>query len=56
MLPIINSGQKVETALDSSTYQLVVDDFYEEVVDEAATFGQLEDVQVLENLNDHMIG
>jgi len=46
----------VASALDAETYQLAADDFYEEICDELATYGQLEDIQVLENLNDHMIG
>jgi splicing factor U2AF subunit len=56
MIPLVNAGQNVADVLDAETYQLAVDDFYEEICDELATYGQMEDVQVLENLNDHMIG
>ena len=56
MIPIVNACGDVEKELDPETYQMVVDDFYEEIVQELGQFGQLEDVQVIENLNDHMIG
>ncbi len=56
MIPIVNAGENVEKSIDAYTYQLAVDDFYEEIIDELSKYGQLEDVQVLENLNDHMIG
>ena len=32
------------------------DEFYEEIFDELKTFGRVEDVQVCENLGDHMVG
>eukprot|EP00606_Chrysophyceae_sp_TOSAG23-5_P000210 GSChrysophyteH2.ASY1.ANO1.1438.1 assembled CDS len=56
MIPIVNAGGDVSKELDPHTYQMVIDDFYEEMVEELSQFGQLEDVQVVENLNDHMIG
>jgi splicing factor U2AF 35 kDa subunit len=56
MIPIVNEGKDVEKELDVKMYQLTVDDIYEEIVEEVSKFGQLEDVQLLENLNDHMIG
>jgi splicing factor U2AF 35 kDa subunit len=56
MIPIVNKSDDVIKELDMSTYQLTIDDFYEEIVDEFSKLGQLEDIQVLENLNDHMIG
>jgi len=56
MIPIVNAGENVTDLLDAETYQLAVDDFFEEICDELATYGQVEDIQVLENLNDHMIG
>ena len=46
----------LKTDQNPSIAFLAIDDIYEEIVDEASTFGQLEDVQLLENLNDHMIG
>ena len=41
---------------DQLTLQQVFDDFLEEIVEELTKYGKLEDVQVMENLGDHMIG
>eukprot|EP00602_Paraphysomonas_sp_CaronLab_P005379 CAMPEP_0185020360 /NCGR_PEP_ID=MMETSP1103-20130426/2948_1 /TAXON_ID=36769 /ORGANISM="Paraphysomonas bandaiensis, Strain Caron Lab Isolate" /LENGTH=284 /DNA_ID=CAMNT_0027551199 /DNA_START=233 /DNA_END=1088 /DNA_ORIENTATION=+ len=42
--------------LDENKIQEEFDDFYEEIFDELKTFGTVEDVQVCENLGDHMVG
>ena len=55
MIPHINAGQSAES-MDRNTMQEVLDDFLEEIVIECSKYGNLEDVQVLENLGEHMIG
>lgn len=42
--------------VDEQRIQEEFDLFYEEIFEEFATFGQLEEVQVCENLGDHMVG
>ncbi len=55
MIPHVNSGASPES-MDKTTMQEVLDDFLEEIVEECGKYGKLEDVQVLENLGEHMIG
>ena len=55
MIPLVNSGTQVGK-FDQLTLQQVFDDFLEEIVEELSKYGNLEDVQVMENLGDHMIG
>lgn len=42
--------------LDPKKVQEEFDDFYEEVYDELAKFGEIEELNVCENLGDHMVG
>ena len=51
----VNSGKSAMN-MDSLTMQQAYDDFLEEIVEEFSKYGKLEDVQVVENLGDHMIG
>lgn len=55
MIPVINSGGSVQK-MDQDKVQLDFDYFYEELFEELRKFGTIEDIQVLENLADHMIG
>lgn len=40
----------------SKHHQTSLDDFYEELYEECKKFGKIEDIQVCENLGDHMVG
>jgi splicing factor U2AF 35 kDa subunit len=42
--------------VDDKQIQAEFDEFYEEIFDELSKFGTLEEVQVCENLGDHMVG
>ena len=42
--------------LDPKKVQEEFDDFYEEVYDELAGYGEIEELNVCENLGDHMVG
>jgi len=42
--------------LDPKKVQEEFDDFYEEVYDELAKYGEIEELNVCENLGDHMVG
>lgn len=55
LIPHVNAGKSAMNfpAID---LQQAFDDFLEEVVEELSKYGKLLDVQVLENLGDHMIG
>jgi splicing factor U2AF subunit len=55
MIPHVNAGNSIMN-IDQLMMQQVFDDFLEEIVEELNKFGRLEDVQVVENLGDHMIG
>lgn len=55
MISVINAGGDPRT-LDDANVQKDFDLFYEELFEEARKFGTVEDIQVLENLGDHMIG
>ena len=55
LIPIINSGGNPRQ-LDDRLMQLEFDHFYEELFEEMRKFGTVEEIQVLENLGDHMIG
>jgi splicing factor U2AF subunit len=44
------------TQVDEGGLQEEFDLFYEEIFEELANFGELEEVQVCENLGDHMVG
>ena len=43
-------------SIDQSKFQEDFDEFYEEIFGELTKFGKIEDVQVCENLGDHMVG
>ena len=55
LIPHVNSGHSA-MAMDALTMQQAYDDFLEEIVEELSRYGKLEDVQIVENLGDHMIG
>jgi splicing factor U2AF subunit len=43
-------------AMDKRKFQEDFDEFYDEIFEEFHKYGKLEDVQVCENLGDHMVG
>lgn len=55
MIPVVNSGGDIRY-MDMAKLQDDFNTFYEEVYEEMRKFGKVEDVQVLENLGNHMIG
>jgi splicing factor U2AF 35 kDa subunit len=58
--PATNFAQTGPTSManagDDSAVQEHFDDFYEEVYEELANFGKVEELVVCANLGDHMIG
>ena len=44
------------SSLDEKKTQEDFEDFYEEVFEEMAKFGRLEDLHVVDNLGDHLVG
>ncbi|KAJ1434698.1 hypothetical protein B484DRAFT_417361 [Ochromonadaceae sp. CCMP2298] len=42
--------------IDKGKFHEALDDFYEEIFEEFSKYGKLEDIQVCENLGDHMVG
>lgn len=55
MIAIAAAGGDV-SLLDKDKAQQILDDFYEEVYEEVKQFGKIEDIQVCENLGEHMVG
>jgi splicing factor U2AF subunit len=55
MCSIASAGGNINM-IDRGKYQDALDDFYEEIFEEFRNFGKLEDIQVCENLGDHMVG
>jgi splicing factor U2AF subunit len=55
MCAIASAGGDPST-IDKVAYQENFDEFYEEVFEEFMNYGKIEDVQVCENLGDHMVG
>lgn len=55
MCAVASAGGNINL-IDRSKFQESLDDFYEEIFEELRNFGKLEDVQVCENLGDHMVG
>ena len=54
MCAIVASGGDLET-LDKKKFQEDYDDFYYEVFEEFKTYGVIEEMQINENLGDHMV-
>jgi len=44
------------TGLDEKVVQQQFDEFFEDVFEEMANFGEVEELNVCENLGDHLIG
>jgi len=55
MCAVASAGGNINL-IDRAKFQEALDDFYEEIFEELRNFGKLEDVQVCENLGDHMVG
>lgn len=55
MCAVVSAGGNI-ASVDKSKLQENLDEFYEEVFDELQKFGKVQDVQVCENLGDHMVG
>lgn len=55
MCAIVSGGGNI-AEMDQDQLQDCLDDFYEEIFEEIKEFGKLEDIQVCENLGDHMVG
>ena len=55
MIPVVNSGGDIRL-MDKARLQDDFNIFYEEIYEEMRKFGKVEDIQVLENLGNHMIG
>lgn len=55
LIAVASTGGDVN-AVDKSKLQDSFDDFYHEIYEEFSKFGKIEDVQVCENLGDHMVG
>jgi splicing factor U2AF 35 kDa subunit len=52
---IIAAGGGDLNSLDKNQFQEDFNEFYDEIFEEFKNFGKLEDVQVCENLGDHMV-
>ena len=55
MITVASAGGNINM-IDKSVVQESLDDFYEEVFEECQKYGKVEDIQVCENLGDHMVG
>lgn len=55
MCAVASAGGDVNV-LNKDVLQNAFDEFYDEIFEEFAKFGKIEDVQVCENLGDHMVG
>lgn len=55
MIALASAGGDINR-IDKSAMQESLDDFYEEIFEEFSKFGKVEDIQVCENLGDHMVG
>jgi len=55
MIAVANAGGDL-TTIDHNKVQEGFDDFFSEIFDEFNKFGKIEDVQVCENLGDHLVG
>jgi splicing factor U2AF 35 kDa subunit len=55
MCAIASAGGNINL-IDKAKYHDALDDFYEEIFEEFRNYGELEDIQVCENLGDHMVG
>jgi splicing factor U2AF subunit len=55
MITIVSTGGNL-VSLDKGRLQAVLDDFYEEIFEEFKQYGKIEDIQVCENIGDHMVG
>lgn len=55
MCAIASAGGDLN-AIDQIKFQEDFDEFYDEIFQEFTNFGKLDDVQVCENLGDHMVG
>ena len=52
---IITAGGGDLNSLDKNQFQEDFNEFYDEIFEEFKNYGKLEDVQVCENLGDHMV-
>lgn len=55
MCAIVSGGGDLLN-IDNSKFQEDFDEFYDEIFEEFSKFGKIEDVQICENLGDHMVG
>lgn len=55
MCAVASAGGNI-LMMDKNKSQEILDDFYEEIFEEFKSFGKIEDIQVCENLGDHMVG
>eukprot|EP01035_Chromulina_nebulosa_P039482 gene39482-53383_t len=55
MCAIASAGGNI-LMMDKNKSQEILDDFYEEIFEEVKKYGKIEDIQVCENLGDHMVG
>lgn len=55
MCAVASAGGNI-LMMDKNKSQEILDDFYEEIFEEVKKYGKIEDIQVCENLGDHMVG
>jgi splicing factor U2AF subunit len=55
LIAIASAGGDL-TRIDKAKFHETLDDFYEEIFEEFSKYGKIEDIQVCENLGDHMCG
>jgi splicing factor U2AF subunit len=55
MCAVANAGGDLRT-IDEKKFQDDFDEFYDEIFEECRKFGEIEDIEVCENLGDHMVG
>lgn len=55
MIAVVSAGGSFQN-VDKARLQENLDEFYEEIYEELRTYGKVEDIQVCENLGDHMVG
>jgi splicing factor U2AF subunit len=55
MCAVASAGGNINL-IDRGKFNDSLDDFYEEIFEEFRNYGKLEDIQVCENLGDHMVG
>lgn len=55
MIAVVSAGGSFQN-VDKARLQENLDEFYEEIYEELRKYGKVEDIQVCENLGDHMVG